>query len=962
MTARRINRPLYLFGLVLGTALLSSVHAAGAVPAAGLPDQGASLRIELGLKDKQATDWSGRIGLSQGELVELTVIRPATGAVEGAAWKARSNVPKNRPGRAVRPALQVVVAAPQAARVTVQTAQGNVDFTLGELPLGQAKTFMQGQVRVTRFPLTVAVTSGAEEEDLPAATIDKKGRIWVAYLAYKQAGPLDAAKIHQTKDFSSLEAKGNGDQIRLMHFDGTRWHEPLDVTPPGGDVWRPTVAVDGTGQVWVVWSENFDENWELVARSFDPNTGKLSRRLRLTNSPGADVDPVAVTNPITGQVSVVWQGWRTGSFDILMLTLSDGKPQPERVLFATDANEWWPAAVFDAAGNLYVAFDTYEAGNYDVKLLCGATEPNPKLLDVAATDLFEARPALAVDNRDRLWIAYEEAGANWGKDTGMRWMGRRGELLYWRRNIQVRVLEAGRLRQTAGKVPAELIARNYPDAKTERISLPRLAVDNSGNVWLAFRRHPLLAGSGEVWTSFVTRYEGNQWTTPVQLTHSENLMDNRPVLLAQNGRMLVIHSSDRRVRNTQSAKQNDLFCSVLPVPRSAAAAQLVDLPPTPEVPEPVHPNEAAEVQRIRSYRIVVGGKTYRLMRGEFHRHTELTSHRDQDGTLQDMWRYGMDAAAMDWIGNGDHDNGYGVEYLWWLVQKQTSIYHHPPYFVPMYTYERSVSYPSGHRNAMFARRGIRPLPRIPGGKQLLYGTPEEGSPDIETFYAYLKHFHGICASHTSGTNMGTDWRDNDPAVEPVVEIYQGLRHSYEHYGAPATAKGPQDAIGGFQPAGFVWNALKKGYRLGFESSSDHYSTHISYSMVWVEEPTREGIIDGFRRRHCYAAHDNIILDVRCGDHLMGDMFSMDEKPTLEITALGTAPIVRLSIIRGVGSDEPRYVYDSEPNRQQVHVRWTDRDPQPGYTSYYYVRIEQVRPEGGYGALAWSSPMWIKVER
>jgi len=25
---------------------------------------------------------------------------------------------------------------------------------------------------------------------------------------------------------------------------------------------------------------------------------------------------------------------------------------------------------------------------------------------------------------------------------------------------------------------------------------------------------------------------------------------------------------------------------------------------------------------------------------------------------------------------------------------------------------------------------------------------------------------GICASHTSGTGMGTDWRDNDPEVEP----------------------------------------------------------------------------------------------------------------------------------------------------------------------------------------------------
>lgn len=35
-------------------------------------------------------------------------------------------------------------------------------------------------------------------------------------------------------------------------------------------------------------------------------------------------------------------------------------------------------------------------------------------------------------------------------------------------------------------------------------------------------------------------------------------------------------------------------------------------------------------------------------------------------------------------------------------------------------------------------------------------------------------------SHTSATLMGTDWRDNDRSLEPLVEIYQGDRMSYEH--------------------------------------------------------------------------------------------------------------------------------------------------------------------------------------
>ena len=42
--------------------------------------------------------------------------------------------------------------------------------------------------------------------------------------------------------------------------------------------------------------------------------------------------------------------------------------------------------------------------------------------------------------------------------------------------------------------------------------------------------------------------------------------------------------------------------------------------------------------------------------------------------------------------------------------------------------------------------------------------------------------------------MGTDWRDNDPAVEPIVEIYQGDRMSYEHEGAPRAGYDPKSQL------------------------------------------------------------------------------------------------------------------------------------------------------------------------
>ncbi len=47
----------------------------------------------------------------------------------------------------------------------------------------------------------------------------------------------------------------------------------------------------------------------------------------------------------------------------------------------------------------------------------------------------------------------------------------------------------------------------------------------------------------------------------------------------------------------------------------------------------------------------------RIVRGEFHRHSEISMDGGNDGTLLDQWRYAIDTGALDWIGCCDHDNG-----------------------------------------------------------------------------------------------------------------------------------------------------------------------------------------------------------------------------------------------------------------------------------------------------------------
>ncbi|MFO0908569.1 MAG: hypothetical protein U0794_09430 [Isosphaeraceae bacterium] len=750
-----------------------------------------------------------------------------------------------------------------------------------------------------------------------------------------------------------------------------------DITPPGRDVWRPAIARDGRGRIIVAWSEFRDGDFELYSRTFDPVSKTLGDEARLTSEAGSDAD-LALATAADGSVHLAWQRWRDGSAEIALGRLEGGRLVGARAVSRTAANDWSPALAADTKGNLWLAFDTYETGNYDVRLIQvrpDGSQAEP--VTVGGTTRYEAHPSLGTDSRGRVWIAYEERTDNWGKDAENLVTGE-GSTLYRSSTVRVRCLDGERLLDAGQPV----VPKRDGAGLEAMNSFPRLTVDAADRVWLAFRhRQEAIWGNnlvmvvGGVWVEYLTTLAAGGWSPLQPLPASDGLLDNRPALVASpsnapgaSGTLLAVYSSDGRLRREVEHQadltptyyshsgtppgvvDNDLFASRVEVPAASGPAPTLTLvtgnEPDARPASPVHPNEAADVARLRAYRIPAGGSTYQLLRGEFHRHTELSQDGGSDGTLEDMWRYAIDVAAFDWLGNGDHDNGGGKEYTWWLVQKTTDLYHSPR-FTSMFTYERSVSYPHGHRNVMFDRRGIRTLPRlVEAGKVVDADTP--------MLYDYLKELGGLCASHTSATGMGTDWRDMNPTYEPMVEIFQGHRQSYEHLGAPRGARRPGESIGGWQPLGMIWNALAMQYRIGFQASSDHISTHISYAVAIAEEPTRKGVLEAFRKRHCYGATDNIVLDVRTADglHIMGDEFDTpaDGSPIrLKVAIQGTAPIARVDVIKDFV-----YVYSTEPKTAQVAFEWTDNETRGPGLSWYYVRAIQTD-----GEIAWGSPMWVR---
>ena len=978
-----------------------------AEPSAPATPRAATFRISLGLKDTEPATWDGSLSLSGGQITRIEGWRFGGGdTTDGRSkWKAATRYLPPAPAAAQRqqqgqgaargPILEngVLVSATGLgpdSRFDIETAQGKFSFLVKDAPFGESVGKLDGKVEIDRVPTTAQLTSSREDQDFPALA-QSGDDVYLAYVEFVHGdrsktveGPLTSAP----KDFDFLARPAGGDQVKLMHYSKSArtWSAPDNVTASGQDVMRAAIAIDGKKRVWVIWSGNHGGNFDLYAKSMEG--GKWSQELRLTTNPGTDVNPVAATDS-QGRVWVAWQAFRDNNLQILAAVQNGDRFTPETAVSASARSDWDPAIATASNGEVAVSWDTYDKGDYDVYVRRMRFDQGIKMdapLPVAASQNFEARSSVAYDRQDRLWVAYENAEAKWGKDFGA--YEKTGVSLYQGHNVAVKCLQGSSafdtpgLREALATIPITGTARRPRNRQRQlardsqlaapaqppnqqfppgpRNSFPRLIVDSSGTVYLALRarsgeRSPI----GTNWDEYVTWFDGARWIDPVPVPHTDGLLDIRPALaVVAPGELLIVASSDHRRSFTPAALRSsglkreefvnsDLYSAEVQIESTSQTAALNLATVEVSGPQAEVAPELESIAQLRNYRVNLNGSELRLMRGEFHRHTEMSPDGGNDGPLIDAYRYLIDAASMDWGGCCDHDNGSGHEYFWWLQQKLTDAYNLGDRYLPMFAYERSVRYPEGHRNAVFAKRGIRPLPRLP---KMADDSPSAPAPDTQMLYRYLKQFGGIVASHTSATDMGTDWRDNDPQVEPVVEIYQGDRQNYEMPDAPRSNK-EGNSIGGWQPLGFVSLALQKGYRLGFQASSDHISTHMSYCNLWVTARTREAIMEAFRKRRIYGATDNILADVRSGEHFMGEEFSTAQPPSIAVKLVGTAAFAKVHIVK-----DGKYVYSIEPKTQRVEFVWRDGEAERGKTSYYYVRGEQSD-----GELVWVSPMWIKYQ-
>jgi hypothetical protein len=469
--------------------------------------------------------------------------------------------------------------------------------------------------------------------------------------------------------------------------------------------------------------------------------------------------------------------------------------------------------------------------------------------------------------------------------------------------------------------------------------LPHLTTDANGNLWLTYRLnrqgylgHP---PGGGVWEIESVWFDGEQWSAPVFIPHSRGRNDQRVgTAIDGEGRLWFAWPTGSHFKN----KDCDIFVGYVPSARQEA-------PPEPGAPVPTPARSEPDASALVNHRWDIGGKSYRVYWGDLHRHTDLSLCTPTiDGTLFDAYRYALDAAKLDFLGVTDHTRDV-PPYPWWCTQKMADLFTVQGRFAGFYSYERSNNMGKGgggHRNLWFPERG----------NQVYYSNiVDKNAPSPTGLYRQLRDAHVRCvmAAHTPGWNgaarEGT-WTYNDPEYEPVAEIFQAYRTSYE---MPKQAS--DRASANYKRS--VWAALQQGYRIGLIASSDHWSTHLSYACVYADELTRDSLFRAIQQRRTYAAMDKIIVEFSINDHPMGAEFETTGPVDVRARVIGTANLSAIELVKN-----NQFIYTTQPGKREFEFAYRDTGVAEG-TSYYYLRVSQENqlPDGS-PIMAWSSPVWV----
>ena len=344
--------------------------------------------------------------------------------------------------------------------------------------------------------------------------------------------------------------------------------------------------------------------------------------------------------------------------------------------------------------------------------------------------------------------------------------------------------------------------------------------------------------------------------------------------------------------------------------------------------------------RGRSNPVLVRTTGPAIFYGDLHVHCGEVSE-DAYGSLEDVYAYARDVAALDFVAKTDHDNGLTVA-QWLRTRDLVRRYDAPGRFVALLGYEWTALECQGHRTVLF-----------PSDRGPLAQSDHPGSLTPEGLWRFVADEGGLTYVHNPTAEVVEshclDWARGSP-VEPLVEVFSQwtpLRRARE-------AQDPETCAAGVQ------KALTVGHRLGLVGGSDNHVAMAGrtggFTAVLTPDLSRAGLFEALRARRTFATSGNrAILEFNVDGAGQGETSTQSMGPvSLSIDAHGDGPLARVELVRGwPGAQvplEPCRSWDLS-GAEDAHLEWTD--PAPLLEAFYYARLRQRN-----GGEAWSSPVWV----
>ncbi len=334
----------------------------------------------------------------------------------------------------------------------------------------------------------------------------------------------------------------------------------------------------------------------------------------------------------------------------------------------------------------------------------------------------------------------------------------------------------------------------------------------------------------------------------------------------------------------------------------------------------------------------------RLFFGDLHCHSRFHGNGRSLSTPDEMYDFGRNVSGLDFMGVTDGGGWHSPG--WEETQEATNRHYEPGRFATFKGFEFSGQ-GGGHRNVVYRDCEVEPILDFSGGFFETY----RGRDDVVS----IPHH----------TKVRTNWDYYDPELEVLAEVYSCWGSGAEH--ADPLWNKSELASGG------VFNALKRGYRMGFIGSGDSHSgmpgrsfpqdrqwfmhQKSGFACVYATELTREAVFDALRSKRCYATTGvRAILEFSVNGCDMGgelDLRDPSEPRVIRLHVIGTDRLKSLRIIKN--SED---LVQRDLGREEEFLEYHDTSAARN-GDYYTVRIVQDDEDGN---TIWGSPVWVNMVR